>query len=608
MKSHQRSAHFIRLGIACLFVMTALLPAQQEPPAKAVQTSTENPYWRMAERTVSDILKSDEPKLLEEGNGGAAFWLAWAYTSPKSKFKGRPEIREKVIQIWDGTASRLKASKEPWTTKDGNFWNLMSLLDSLLFIEGSKEFPTDKVTSWKEALRPAVEESWREYGHKTDKSWATKAAKEYPNADAQHAAVMMAASLVYGEEKYRQNAAEFVQAMDQYLKPPGAWLYFKGSSPIPLYHGFELIFLGRYYQLSRDPLAADQIRRTKDYYPYTFTPENTVEGTSTPSWKYGWNPSGGPYHAVEFVAWLAGDGHNRWLADLRAKQYARHYWIAYCGEAWDEAGDQKAKPEPFPDRFIIPDDSIDGLRGRFGKFSFMGGRGKRITGFGSCMLADAALPSGYDGFVHFARLGIAPQGDATTELRLVGEDKDGPVPGARVVTDEYAVLAAEFEPRLPSDVEAPARNDWSVKERWLFTPNAVVALFEAVAQKDDPGGLPIGRIELGPNSREALLNGKSFQIGNLHGKVLLSDGFTLHSESVPPEPKNKFYAIVLKPESAPGKIQKGDTWKYAVVFSPEADISAEARFQENGDAIVKLGASEYVLGPLKDGKIEVVKK
>jgi len=590
------------VSLASCSLMTSLC-AQTE-------VATQNPYWKMADRTVSDILKQDVPTLQEEGKGGNVFWLAWAYASPKSKWQGQSQVKDKVIAAWDTIADRLRASKEPWTTKDGNFWNLMSLLDSLLYLESTKSIPQDKMASWKAALRPAVEEVWREYGHKTDKSWATKAAKDYPNADAQHAAVMIAASLVYGEEKYRQNAAEFVQAMDKYLLSPGAWLYFRGSTPIPLYHGFEIIFLGRYYQLSRDPAAADQIRRTKDYYPYTFTPENTVEGTSTPSWKYGWNPSGGPYHAVEFVAWLAGDGHNRWLADLRAKQYARHYWIAYCGEAWDEAGDQKAKPEPFPDRFIIPDDSIDGLRGRFGKFSFMGGRGKRITGFGSCMLADASLPSGYDGFVHFARLGIAPQGDASAELRLVGEDKDGPVPGARVVTDDYAVLAAEFEPRLPSDVEAPARADWSVKERWLFTPNAVVAVFEAVAQKDDPGGLPVGRIELGPSSREASLNGKAFQVGNLYGKVLRSEGFTLLTEAVDTDAKDNdlFFAVVLKPETAPQKIHKGDTWKYVVIFSPEKDMTAEAGFEENGDAIIRLGGSEYILGPLREGKIEVVKK
>jgi hypothetical protein len=488
----------------------------------------------------------------------------------------------------------------------------MALLESLLLLKEVDGIPAERITAWKDALRPAVENGWRRYGHKMDGSWATRAAKEYPNADAQHAAVMIAAHLVYGDEKYRKNAEEFVRAMAEYLRPPGAWLYYLGSTPIPMYHGFELIFLGRYYQLSQDPFAAEQIRLTKDYYPYTFVPENTVEGTSTPSWKDGWNPTGGPYHAVEMVAWLAGDPYNRWFADLRARSHARHYWVAYCGEAWDAAGPDRADPLPFPDKYIIPDESIDGLRGRFGRFSFMGGRGIRITGFGSAMVADASLPSGYDGFLHLARLGIsvpeAKNQPLSHSIRMFG-GVEGPAPGGRVIAADHAVLAAQFEPRTEVAPEAPALNDWLVTERWLFSADGVVAAFEAVAQKDAPEGLPEGLIMLGPAGRPAALDGERFFMGNLHGRLIQTEGFGVSwSEAKKAKGLERFFAIRLGCNPPSGQVREGDSWKYAVLFSPKKDASVSVEFLSSGHLSVDLEGNQYQIGPLENGEIKVVKQ
>lgn len=565
----------------------------------------ENPYWPMANGNVRQVLGLGESELLEKGKGGNAFWLAWGLTSPHSQVRGDEEVRRKLLQVWDAIADRLSKSQESGPRSDGDFWNQLQLLESLLFLKEEKEISQGKQAVWKEALLPSVEKTWSEYGHKTETDWATSAAGDYPNADAQHAAVMMAASLVYGDEKYRENAEKFVQAMDKYLLPPGAWLYFRGSTPIPLYHGFEIIFLGRYYQLSKDPLAADQIRRTRDYYPSTFAPENTVEGSSTPVWKDGWNPHGGPYHAVEMVAWLAGDGYNRWFADMRSSQSARHYWVVYCGEAWDAAAEGRAEPEPFPDAFIIPDESISGLRGRFGKFSFVGGLGKRITSFGGAMLTDAGMPSGYDGYVHLARLGISVPGMDLNpmggSIRMFGEDKDGPISGTRLIEENYAVLAGRFEPRTAEEPEAPAKEDWLVTERWFFSKDGIVAAFEAVAQKDDPDGFPEGVILCGPAKRPFSMEGKSFMIGNLHGRLLQTEGFDISFSSPAEEAKKgleAFHAIRLKADAVSEKVRKGSCWKYAVVFSPVKDVSAEVEFQADGRLAIGLAGKKYKIDSL----------
>lgn len=580
------------------FLMTLSACSSLVANQDSIQTLA-NPYWPMANRAAGNVLALDDAKLLKEGEGANAFWLTWALVSPESKYQGQTAVREKLIRVWNAITERLRKSDTMEEKKDGNFWNQMPLLESLHWLNGAQGIPAEKLAVWKAALQPDIERTWREYGHKSDTNWATQAALDYPNADAQHAAVMMAASLVYGEEKYRVNAEKFVQAMKKHLRPPGAWRYYLNSVPIPLYHGFELIFLGRYYQLSRDPLAAEQIKETVNYYPYTYAPENTVEYSSSPWWKQMWNPVGGPYHAVEFAAWLCGDGRNRWLADLRARTFFPHYWVAYCGEAWDAAGDKRAHPEPFPDRYIVEDPSIDGLRGRFGSFSFVGSRGKNAQSFGGCMVADAGLRNGYDGYLQSARLGVTVPGAESKpyydSLRLVAEPKDEPVTGGQVLGDGFAAMAAVYEPRLQTRAEGH-EGDWQVLERWLFTPDGVVAIFEITALQNHPAGQPEGFIRLGPMDRPHQLDHQSFQVGNLHGRLLMSEGFRAEAGEGAPDQhgKESRFEIRLKLAVNPGEILKGQRWAYAVYFGPTADENTSLRLQE-GIARISLGSSEYEL-------------
>ena len=300
---------------------TQTAPAAVAPQQTAM--TDKNPYWPMANRSVAAVLALSDEQLSQKNRATNLFWLAWGYTAPQSKSLGKAEVLEKCVRLWDDIAARYTAQQKPDDFK-GGFWDHLPLLESLRYLESVDAIDATKKAAWKAALRPQIEEDYREYGHATAHDWATVAAKHYPNADAQHLAVMYLAYLVYGDEKFKTNAQEFTRAMEKHLRPPGAWEYYLGSTPIPLYHGFEIMFLGRYHQLSRDPLAAAMIRRTVDYYPYTYVPENTVEYSSAPWWKQMWDPTGGPYHAPEIVAVLTGDGRNRWFADLRSKTYSQY--------------------------------------------------------------------------------------------------------------------------------------------------------------------------------------------------------------------------------------------------------------------------------------------
>jgi hypothetical protein len=549
----------------------------------------------MANRSVATTLSVPDDQLLAKEPAGHAFWLAWGYTASQSRECGNAKLLDKCERLWDGIAAKY-TSGAPFP--DGGFWGHLQLLESLRFLSTVKAVDPARLAAWKSAMHPEIEKELASYGHVNKDNWASAAAKQYPNADAQYAAVMYAAYLVYGDDRYKASASEFVQAMDKFLRPPGAWLYYLSSTPIPLYHGFEVTFLGRYYQLSHDESAADQLRRTAKFYPYTFAPENTVEYSSAPWWKQGWNPVGGPYHAVELVAWVSGDPYNRWFADLRAKQFEPYYWVVYYGEAWDAAQAKPVAPLPFPDRYVVEDKSVDGLRGRFGAFSWVGARGKNTISFGGAMLANAAMPLGYDGYVQFAHLGIrVPGTDGKpyfNAIRLIGDPASIPTPGAQSLDKESAALAVRYTPRLQGKPDA-SYDDWTVDEIWQYMPTAVVAAFEATALKDNPGTLPEGLVRLGPIARPHALDGKSFNIGGLNGKILASDFDAIAMADGEPDElaHDARVNVSLKFSSPLATITKGQRFGYIIAFTPSASTVIESSRAKDGTVNVTVDGVKY---------------
>jgi|GEM_PF-2881476 len=572
--------------------------ASQEPAAAG---GLQNPYWPMANKAVAEVARLPENGLLTEKHGGHAFWLAWGSTSPHSTFADKPLLREKLVRVWDAAAERLEKAD----AATGNMWNLLPALDSLLMLQRAEAFPEATLAGWKAALRPPVEKIRTEVGGKSGSHWVSTAAFEYPNADAQHAAIMQAASLVYAEPEFAQTARAFAHGMRDHLYAPGEWRYYRDSTPAPVYHGTELMFLGRYYQLSRDPEAAELIRATKDYYPFVFATENAAEYTSAPWWKQIWNSLGAQYHATEIAAWLCGDGMNRTMADRRAKRSQPYYWVAYAGEAWEEGAARRATPEALPEAFIIEAPAITGIRGRFGNFSFVGSRGKQAAGFGGCLLVDRALaPQQEDGYLQFARMGITIAGRENRpyaqRLRFLPDPSRAPVPGGHVIGEGFAALAARFQPVPPTIDPNPAqarRADWEVVEQWLFTPRGIVGILEARALRDRPSGLPEGIVRLGPLRRPHEWDrGGTFRVGNLHGRFLRRTGFELDAAETPdPNGQDRRLELQLRLARKPPEITAGQRWSYAVYLAPVSDPAASLVRHEDGSLSIALDGSEYRL-------------
>jgi hypothetical protein len=377
--------------------------------------------------------------------------------------------------------------------------------------------------------------------------------------------------------------------------------------PSPLYHGFEIVFLGRYYQLSRDPLSAELIRKTQDYYPLVYSSPTAVEYSSAPWWKQGWDALGGPFHAPEFAAWLCEDGANRWFADARAGTYQPFYWTVYCAEAWDAGTSNRARPMPPSRSFLVEDKSIAGLRGANGAFSFVGSRGQSVMSFGGCMVG--AVGDGYGGYLQVARLGITVPGDADKPyyqcLRAVATPAAS-VAGSQQIDRNFAALTARFVPRAQF---APLAlfDDWESRETWLFTPDGVVAIFEATSLCDDPQGWPEGFIRLGPLRRPHQLHGAEFSVGPLYGKLLNFESFDAVMNTGAPDQNEREsrVEIRLKLKSRTDHIRRGEKWSYAAAFFPESGRSATVNLHPDSSADVSIGKRRFYIASGSDGHIRV---
>ena len=244
--------------------------------------------------------------------------------------------------------------------------------------------------------------------------------------------------------------------------------------------------------------------------------------------------------------------------------------MVYCGEAWNP----NVEPQPFPDQFVIADPSVDGVRGRFGNFSWVGSRGKNAMSFAGCLVADAKLPLGYDGYLQFAHIGIEVPGASGKpyyqSLRMVADPAQAPTPGSQVVARDYAALAVSYVPRLQIKPET-SHDDWRVVEMWLFTPQAVIGALEATALKDAPDALPQGLLRLGPLARPHALEGETFRAGNLRGRLLGHNFSRVEMQEGAPDQyyQKKHWEVrfTLQPRSAP--VRRGEKFFTIVQFSPD---------------------------------------
>lgn len=295
------------LAIIPILAVTPLAAWTGDPDALI---SGENPYLKLARLNVTRAIDTEKPDI---------FWLVWGALADESDRRGDAALLAKARQHSDDLASRL-------ADKPTGHWEITVFLECVRLWKKHEGADAATIARWLEAARPSVEKSREENrkgidGH-SDASWITVA----PNAMFQSAAILALAGDLYPDESYKDLARAIVAAAARHQLPGGAFSYIRNSGPSALYSGFDATFLGRYYQLTRDP-EARRMLVAMAHYTHDALANGLFEGASATWWKHHWG-AGGLVHGIEVVAGLSGDPVARALAEVRLSASQR-YWFSW---------------------------------------------------------------------------------------------------------------------------------------------------------------------------------------------------------------------------------------------------------------------------------------
>jgi hypothetical protein len=438
---------------------------------------------------------------------GFLYTTAFAHTSGTSRWHNATVTRDYCLPLFDRLVDAARDDR--WYhlapgQGDSNLdrYTLLLLMDAFLLMRHElSPALTGKVLSKIDgALRVQIEEFSR----------PKKDDQPYPNMDAIFCQIMV---LGHGLTKYdgcQREAERFLKILESAQFPGGAWTYIQGTNECPIYHGGDLVALGRIWEANRDERVQRMIQRSVPYYPQIASHELVAEYYTDPWWKHQWvdlDPWG-----PDIVASLTGDGRNRWMANrlrdafgakLMAMNDAEpHFclpWFVDAARLWQDV------PETPPESiFLTYDANIEGPRARWADWSWAA-----TARYGSDTIVGAMLNRQQDGHV-VALMGITPeiehqhegQPDAGMTRLALGVTPCG-TRGTTQIEGDRATFDVTYQMASFRSVwgQAPYPSAWECRQHWQMDAHALRGQIEVVSLKDQDAPSPLVRIRWGRHLR-----------------------------------------------------------------------------------------------------------
>jgi hypothetical protein len=434
----------------------------------------ENPYVQLAELNVTRALESKH-----------AFWLTWGYVAVESLRKGDATLRDKAMAAMDALVAKELEKKV-------NLWELTESMETLYLWKKDGTAPTERYTKWLADLAPMVQKNYDM--NEKGEYWESVAS----NTLHQSAVVLKLASILYDKPVYADMAAKLIVKARLMQNDGGAFNYMRQSGPTPLYFGFEVTFLGRYYMLTHDPDVAKSLKKMA-LFAHDALSNGMWDAASTPWWKHVWHV-GGPMHGIEIAAGMARDPIARALAAYRLPSQQPYTYSYVSMYFWDPT---------------IP---VGQLGGDLCKFNTnYGGPHLRSNGWQVVMPGKAYLDTAigaavvrgkeryaFDAYLETAAIDVVSPGNIDKPYaRPNGAYMVVPaqqIDNHRGIVGENWIASAHmFEPRMPyyGNAGAPPSKGWHTAQVW-FADNTALAGW-MLCWKDDKAitAIPRGYLSLG---------------------------------------------------------------------------------------------------------------
>lgn len=447
----------------------------------------ENPYLKELNKWFDSKQTKNLDNLYPTGGatrgvGDIVIRRAWGLTHPLS------EMESSVY--YDYHKTRLAEEIDYLLTVAENYngrftnesnWNvdrfvLRHLIDALNLLDKAGIYQ-DSISSWKQRLRLPLDFQYENYWYGPGQEQLpglNSSAGYYPNSDAIYVLLMGAAGELYGETKYSERAHQFVQRLNDQLFPDGAFPYAFTTCDIPVYHSIVISNLARYWQITGDTLARDVIVNSQGYYPITFGSQFRAEETPYPWWKRQMGTDIGP-STMDIVATLSNCGENKYIAQ-RFEHNASASYVAV--DFWTDT----IVPVPPMDTTLLYDHNVNGVRGRFGQFSWLGMLGHEYANdafIGAMLTNESSRGSSLNAEFKFVTPEVILEENNKMLYKRAAFTTGGTASGSVVKGNELGAVATTYQLHKPWKEEPQGvvvnktSVPWTVHQIWLMTSDNV---------------------------------------------------------------------------------------------------------------------------------------
>ena len=460
--------------------------------------SPDNPYVTLANsNAVRDRSQNTNP-----------FWLVWGTCAPESQLLADAALREQAITVMDYAVAQTVEKQE-------TFWSILTNLECIRMWQRATNPPAEKITQWLNALQPIAEKSYQDNANPS--SWTSVAA----NTLHQSAAIPQLAGQLYNDTRYTQMAHDLVVQSQQMQEVNGAFHYIRESGPSQVYYGFDASFLGRYYQLSRDPLAKQMLIKLAAYSKDALA-NGLMEGASAPWWKHHWG-TGGPIHGVEIAAGLSRDPLTRTLAQYRRDHNGQRYMYSYYPMYfWDPTipGNEQLGAD-----LIRYNTNFDGPQLRKGDWQVvLPGKAYADTHIG-ISVASGQSHFGFEGYLNVVALPVLRNQNYNAYARpqsLITAGTDALPARRSLVGTDWIANAWQYQPKQAffANSPEPASGDWTLTQLWFADDQGAAGWLSIYADVNTDNALPRGYLSVSHDISADASNPMLLTSGSLQYQLL----------------------------------------------------------------------------------------
>ncbi len=319
-------------------------------------------------------------------------------------------------------------------------------------------------------------------------------AREYPNQDVFTCTKWRSHTSGGAKPEYREVWISRSRASKTTSCPTAAQLH-RARDGNPCYHDLNVVWIARFFAAPPKTGARTLLEKMVNYYPLTYSDEARPEYYTDCWWEHYWSDgAAGP----EIIAGLAGDAHNKHLADrlLERTGTATITSLSTPGMFYRDA----VKPQPLPDNYVKVDRNIRGPRGRFGSWYFAGVQG-----------AAPATPLSANGLPTGSEQAALRRALLAANVEVGSLDADGAAPASSTSGPHLSARCPRFSGRHPPRFLASGRlsqlrnnrqvppTPWQATQVWLLTKSGLVGLVELEAAEPKTAGYVGGELRFGPD-------------------------------------------------------------------------------------------------------------